>query len=107
MLVIVGHSLAADVPAGALASVEDLGEAPKQSVVKRVLTAPDGHLLLLEVNADGATLTGKLFPLTGTDRPSVNADRYFVDRWLQLHEVRFDGGKPIYHGATSIPAHRL
>ena len=39
--------------------------------------------------------------------PSVNVDGYFVDRWLQLHEVRFDGGKPIYHGATSIPAHRL
>ncbi|MFS8067259.1 MAG: hypothetical protein ACMG6S_12885 [Byssovorax sp.] len=92
---------------GALASVEDLGEARKQAVVRRVLTAPDGHLLLLEVNTDGTALAGKIIPLTGTDRPAARANRYFVDRWLQLHEVRFDGAQPTYRGATSIPSHRL
>lgn len=91
---------------GALASVEDLGEARKQPVVRRVLTAPDGRLLLLEVTADGAALGGKLIPLTGTDRPAARADRYFVDRWLQLHEVRFEGTQPIYRGPASIPNHR-
>ena len=91
---------------GVLTSVEDLGEALKQPVVRRVLTAPDGHLLLLEVDADGAKLAGRIIPLTGTDRSAACVDRYFVDRWLQLHEVKFDDGKPIYRGAALIPDRR-
>lgn len=91
---------------GALANEEDLGEAPHQPVVRRMLTAPDGRLLLLEVDADGSKLDGKISSLTGTDRPTARAAHYFVDRWLQLHEVRFDGAKPTYRGPTSIPNHR-
>ena len=94
---------------GALVSATALLEGIKFPYLTKVFAGPDSRLYVLEVYG-GSGKAGpndrfghRVVPLqVQVDQPGPEA-RFFVDPWLQVHAVWFQGGEPRYLGPTEIP----
>jgi hypothetical protein len=92
---------------GKLLGVEKLGEAPPDPVLTRVFRGPGRRLACLVVSATGEDrrkFSHRIYVLQGADPEPGPREQYFVDYWLQLHAVWFDGAAWQYKGPAGVPA---
>jgi hypothetical protein len=96
-------------PKGKTLQMHRISEVKDGGIMTRVFVGPAGAMTILYVHRvrQGRTLTAQLehglsqSPVKVTKRGPSN--HYFVDRWLQLHHVKFNDGKWTYRGPTSVP----
>lgn len=79
---------------GQLKQTQNLGIAPRLPLISEIISSPEGKLfhLIISINEeDQKSLISRLVPLNGIDSKLGQAEYYFIDYWLQLYEVIFDG----------------